>query len=107
MLELHGILGGVITVQQGKEMKGEAGRQRRLFRALGGRMEGAGSTVTIEGTLVLALEQIFCLQCHFALENQKQERATCTAACPVSSLLIGSLGVEGSDARAAPRCAWR
>lgn len=61
-------------------------------------MEGAGSTVTIEGTLVIALEQIFCLQCHFDLENKKEVGATCTAACPVSSRLIGSLGVEGSDA---------
>lgn len=56
------------------------------------------STGTIEGTVVLALRQIVCLQCHFDLENQKEEKATCTAARPVSSRLIGSLGVEERDA---------
>lgn len=61
--------------------------------------------VTIEGTLVLALRQILCLQCHFDLENKKEEKAMCTAARPVSSRLIGSSGVEESDAWTASRCA--
>lgn len=52
------------------------------------------SAMTIEGTLVLALRQILCLQCHFDLENKKEEQAMCAAARPVSSRLMGSLGVE-------------
>lgn len=89
--------GVAITVQQGKEMRScEAGGVSPEHLEEGGKV--LASTVTIEGTLVLALRPILCLQCHFDLENKKEEKAMCTAARPVSSRLIGSLGVEVSDA---------